>query len=1101
MFKDVLFCKCCLFFFFYSHVRIFMVEEKQEYLGDFSRRAHLSIQSLLSDNYARLDNTTFLNGLILELRRFALRKKLAPSKVYNWILNLIPSELYHSNQDYLLSKEFQKRLNSKIAYLSQCRIKLRKNKKRNEIDLLENTLFDLSFPVPDVNFSQSNIHEFGEASGTNRAVNLTINSEASDTDRTVKLTINDEVRDTDRTANFTIGDGSRTEKPTNDIVTETDEVDRTSLNSEKKKKNLHLFQIKKDINRHKKILNEQKCELANITKKIGWLKSRNIKKRKKNASVSRQKLLMCQWKIRKLERQNLQKDKLLCSLEDQIRTQKNKIVSEQKLKSKYRNLYPSCSQNNESPKIKSLKGVIKELGGDIRRIENELVVANEKNHDCEKEPQKLKSGGIFSDSVRMCVLELVSLEVATDKIGRVIQAVAKHLFDTNFSDRELPSRQVCVNMTDEAQYITERYIAELLLETPNWGVNKDGTSRRKEQILDTGITLGSGKMLSLGFTKIASEDSDTIVRVLKDKMQELSDAHSHGSESKDNFLKDVMTKLSFLMSDRASNEKASNRKLCEWRDTLLESATSESHDQIVHHFFCMAHCLLGFHTYSRQGLQIQQSELEPEGKLGRDASGQFFKFGKTVAAERVVRMVAETFGPAGDHLGLRDLWIEVCKDKGIKSHIGNYRDNRFNALFSTAAQIIHHYKDLTQLLEVKVKGGKEKPNQKLVSIHLDLCCPRLMTLVQALAVMYIKVTGPYHALIVSNKVPYLGLCGPLQQLFDVLKECQQDPQPLTSLENNVCSEYMDMVHHELHPAVFTLLFPEEKQLFLQTLKLLCKAFVKTFENQLADFVSGGKYSCAPSEIEMGRTSFSRLDNLSCERHLGSLDASQRRRPNASFHYHSSIEMLKQNGKDLVKWILSKPVHEQKQLWIQARRNGILLRNKHRTAQKQEERKKFESFEDMTRRTKERAAKKLVKHAKKTALKTNDKKQRKCQKRKLSEQSNVEETSCKIFKAVDVQVGNFVAVAFSDPDAWYIGTVLNVNNTDELNVKFLHPSKGNPCVFKWPTGSDNRLIDPKYIIHENVPVVPDASLRFWKLDKQMYIKIDRSFLAYAKKHFK
>ena len=139
------------------------------------------------------------------------------------------------------------------------------------------------------------------------------------------------------------------------------------------------------------------------------------------------------------------------------------------------------------------------------------------------------------------------------------------------------------------------------------------------------------------------------------------------------------------MSDRASNEKASDRKICEWHDEVLNNSNSESNElgQEIHHFFCMAHCLLGFHTHSRKELQAQQSELEVDGKLGRDAKGQFFRFSKTLAAERAVRMTAETFGPAGDYLGLRDLWMaEWCKRKGIHSLIGNYRDNGFNALFA-----------------------------------------------------------------------------------------------------------------------------------------------------------------------------------------------------------------------------------------------------------------------------------------------------------------------------------------------------------------------------------------------------------------------------------
>ena len=105
--------------------------------------------------------------------------------------------------------------------------------------------------------------------------------------------------------------------------------------------------------------------------------------------------------------------------------------------------------------------------------------------------------------------------------------IGRDVFNCELKNSELPSRQVCVNITDEAQYLAERYIAELLKETSYWGGNKDGTSRRKEQILDTGITLPSGKMISLGFTKIAHENSDTIVQVFKSKLNEIAAAYSN----------------------------------------------------------------------------------------------------------------------------------------------------------------------------------------------------------------------------------------------------------------------------------------------------------------------------------------------------------------------------------------------------------------------------------------------------------------------------------------------------------------------------------------------------------------------------------------------
>lgn len=122
-------------------------------------------------------------------------------------------------------------------------------------------------------------------------------------------------------------------------------------------------------------------------------------------------------------------------------------------------------------------------------------------------------------------------------------------------------------------------------------------------------------------------------------------------------------------------------------------------------------------------------------------------------------------------------------------------------------------------------------------------------------------------------------------------------------------------------------------------------------------------------------------------------------------------------------------------------------------------------------------------------------------RKEDSNGQNEELKYKLLYGANVQVSNFVAVAFSDPYAWYIATVLNQNDNGGFYVKFLHSSKENPCVFKWPKGSDNTVVEPKYIIQENVPLIADASLGSWKLDKQMYINIDKLFNAFARNHFK
>lgn len=56
-----------------------------------------------------------------------------------------------------------------------------------------------------------------------------------------------------------------------------------------------------------------------------------------------------------------------------------------------------------------------------------------------------------------------------------------------------------------------------------------------------------------------------------------------------------------------------------------------------------------------------------------------------------------------------------------------------------------------------------------------------------------------------------------------------------------------------------------------------------------------------------------MSNLACEHHFGDLDSSQRRRPSASMHHHSSIQLLKRNRKGMMSWIQEMSINERNKM--------------------------------------------------------------------------------------------------------------------------------------------------------------------------------------------
>ena len=177
-------------------------------------------------------------------------------------------------------------------------------------------------------------------------------------------------------------------------------------------------------------------------------------------------------------------------------------------------------------------------------------------------------------------------------------------------------------MTRDTSY-AKTYFSEKIDKCENWGLSRDGTSRRKQKILDTSVTLDSGDIIILGFNRVANETAATITDVTKNHLRELGDMHSTSSnvenfeQHKEEFVARSLQKLAFTMSDRASNENLANKLLNDWREKILQSF--EGDIQTVHSFHCMAHVLLGFHNYLVPDIKEKKLKIvETDGPLGRD---------------------------------------------------------------------------------------------------------------------------------------------------------------------------------------------------------------------------------------------------------------------------------------------------------------------------------------------------------------------------------------------------------------------------------------------------------------------------------------------------
>ena len=96
--------------------------------------------------------------------------------------------------------------------------------------------------------------------------------------------------------------------------------------------------------------------------------------------------------------------------------------------------------------------------------------------------------------------------------------------------------------------------------------------------------------MSIGFTEIAVDDAKTLLDETVSIFDELSNMYCSTMDtvSKDKVLKEIISKLKCIMSDRATVMKAFDKMLHDYRKDLL------GQDDISTQFlFCNAHFLLG----------------------------------------------------------------------------------------------------------------------------------------------------------------------------------------------------------------------------------------------------------------------------------------------------------------------------------------------------------------------------------------------------------------------------------------------------------------------------------------------------------------------------
>ena len=215
-----------------------------------------------------------------------------------------------------------------------------------------------------------------------------------------------------------------------------------------------------------------------------------------------------------------------------------------------------------STQNKQLQGEIKLLKEKINSLDLELSETIESTIDT---TIKTFEGGKYTDDVRACVYELLSLNVGVRNVAPVIRCVLSSL--AHKSVDRLPSYGLTCHMILESLAVVQAQLGEALSETPGYTtLQSDGTTKYGQHYAALDVQ-DSSTTYSLGLRQIFSGSSVDTLETLKEILHDV-DAVQLQLGKKAVSSKIVM-KIKNTMSDRHAAEKAFNGLLHNFRADIL----------------------------------------------------------------------------------------------------------------------------------------------------------------------------------------------------------------------------------------------------------------------------------------------------------------------------------------------------------------------------------------------------------------------------------------------------------------------------------------------------------------------------------------------------
>ena len=304
--------------------------------------------------------------------------------------------------------------------------------------------------------------------------------------------------------------------------------------------------------------------------------------------------------------------------------------------------------------------------------------------------------GKFTDDVRACCYELLSLNVGVRNVEAVIRSVLTNIAHQNV-DR-LPKKTLLCDMMVECLTIAQAQLGEQLSHDDGafYTLQTDSTTKYGHHFETYDIATGD-TTYALGIRHVFSGSAQTTFETLVEILDDLDVVRKELGKSDVSSV--IITKVKNTMSDRHAAEKLFSQILSEYRADILpdivsgwEQMVDAEREQLtrMNNFFCGLHFLVGLADATEATLNIWESTVDDSSNQGKTCSG----------IQRLIRTACKAFHQRGsEQAGCSTHFRTYLRHKGInKLPLASFKGNRFNILFYDAAGVYYLRKHMMHYL-------------------------------------------------------------------------------------------------------------------------------------------------------------------------------------------------------------------------------------------------------------------------------------------------------------------------------------------------------------------------------------------------------------------